>query len=204
MWFRVPAALPDDEHLHTALLGFATDWTGIGGRPLHLDGDTQGMVSLDHAVWFHRPARADDWLFYDVHSLVNVGGRGLLRGTITRPRGPRRHLRRAGDAAQARRRFDARVRGVTDVPVVRNKAVAAASAQWLDELPWLVAAVEREWSVSVGRPVRKTQPRRSSRKPPCDDGSRCGVEAWSFPYCRRRQGGEPDHGPSTRERSRAA
>ncbi len=82
MWFRIPAELPDDPHLHTALLGFATDWTGIGGRPLHLDGDTQGMVSLDHAVWFHRPARADEWLFYDVHSLVNAGGRGLLRGVM--------------------------------------------------------------------------------------------------------------------------
>jgi acyl-CoA thioesterase-2 len=82
MWFRIPKELPDDEHLHAALLGFATDWTGIGGRPLHLDGDTQGMVSLDHAAWFHRPARADEWLFYDVHSLVNAGGRGLLRGVM--------------------------------------------------------------------------------------------------------------------------
>ena len=82
MWFRIPAALPDDEHLHTALLGFATDWTGFGGRPLHLEGDIQGMVSLDHAAWFHRSARADDWLFYDVHSLVNAGGRGLLRGAM--------------------------------------------------------------------------------------------------------------------------
>jgi acyl-CoA thioesterase-2 len=82
MWFRVPVQLPDDESLHCALLGFATDWTGIGGRPLHLEGDTQGMVSLDHAVWFHRPARADEWLFYDVQSLVNAGGRGLLRGVM--------------------------------------------------------------------------------------------------------------------------
>jgi acyl-CoA thioesterase-2 len=82
MWFKIPSALPDDEHLHTALLGFATDWTGVGGRPLHLDGDIQGMVSLDHAAWFHRPARADEWLFYDVHSLVNAGGRGLLRGVM--------------------------------------------------------------------------------------------------------------------------
>lgn len=82
MWFRIPASLPDDVHLHTALLGFASDWTGIGGRPLHLEGDTTGMVSLDHAVWFHRPARADQWLFYDVHSLVNAGGRGLLRGVM--------------------------------------------------------------------------------------------------------------------------
>ncbi len=82
MWFKIPAALPDDEHLHAALLGFATDWTGIGGRPLELDGDTRGMVSVDHAAWFHRPARADEWLYYDVHSLVNAGGRGLLRGVM--------------------------------------------------------------------------------------------------------------------------
>jgi acyl-CoA thioesterase-2 len=82
MWFRIPARLPDDPHLHTALLGFATDWTGIGGRPLHLEGDTSGMISLDHAAWFHRPPRVDEWLAYDVHSLVNAGGRGLLRGAV--------------------------------------------------------------------------------------------------------------------------
>lgn len=82
MWFRVPQPLPDDVHLHTALLGFATDWTGVGGRPLDLEHDTTGMVSLDHAAWFHRPARADEWLFYDVQSVVNAGGRGLLRGVM--------------------------------------------------------------------------------------------------------------------------
>jgi acyl-CoA thioesterase-2 len=82
MWCRIPGDVSDDPHLHTALLGFASDWTGVGGRPLHLDGDTQGMVSLDHAVWFHRPARVDAWLSYDVHSLVNAGGRGLLRGVM--------------------------------------------------------------------------------------------------------------------------
>ena len=82
MWFRIPARLPDDPHVHAALLGFATDWTGIGGRPLHLDGDTTGMISLDHAAWFHRPARPDEWLAYDVQSLVNAGGRGLLRGVM--------------------------------------------------------------------------------------------------------------------------
>jgi acyl-CoA thioesterase-2 len=81
-WFRVPAALPDDDAVHLALLGFATDWTGTGGRPLRLEGDVDGMVSLDHAVWFHRRARADEWLLYDVHSVVNAGGRGLLRGTM--------------------------------------------------------------------------------------------------------------------------
>jgi acyl-CoA thioesterase-2 len=81
-WFRIPLPLPDDPHLHTALLAFATDWTGAGGRPHDLESDIEGMISLDHAAWFHRPARADDWLFYDVQSLVNAGGRGLLRGVM--------------------------------------------------------------------------------------------------------------------------
>lgn len=82
MWCRIPTRLPDDPHLHTALIGFATDWTGVGGRPLNLDADTEGMISLDHAAWFHRAARADEWLYYDVHSLVNAGGRGLVRGVM--------------------------------------------------------------------------------------------------------------------------
>jgi acyl-CoA thioesterase-2 len=81
-WFRLPRALADDPHLHAALLGYATDWTGVGGRPLDLDGDVTGMISLDHAAWFHRPARADEWLLQDVQSLVNAGGRGTLRGVI--------------------------------------------------------------------------------------------------------------------------
>ena len=81
-WFRLARPLVDDPHLHTALLGYATDWTGVGGRPHHLDGDVTGMISLDHAAWFHRPARVDDWLLQDVQSLVNAGGRGTLRGVI--------------------------------------------------------------------------------------------------------------------------
>jgi acyl-CoA thioesterase-2 len=81
-WFRLARDLGDDDRIHTALLGYATDWTGIGGRPLHLEGDTTGMISLDHAAWFHRPARADQWLLQDVQSLVNAGGRGTLRGVI--------------------------------------------------------------------------------------------------------------------------
>jgi acyl-CoA thioesterase II len=81
-WFRLARRIGDDEHLHTALIAFISDMTLTGGRPLDLEGDTTGMISLDHAVWFHRPARADEWLLYDVHSLVNAGGRGLLRGTL--------------------------------------------------------------------------------------------------------------------------
>ncbi len=86
-WFRLPRALGDDPHLHTALLGYATDWTGVGGRPLDLEGDTTGMISLDHAAWFHRPARVDSWLLQDVQSLVNAGGRGAVRGVIRNTNG---------------------------------------------------------------------------------------------------------------------
>jgi acyl-CoA thioesterase II len=86
-WFRLPRALDDDPHLHAALLGYATDWTGVGGRPHHLEGDTTGMISLDHAAWFHRAARADGWLLQDVQSLVNAAGRGTLRGVIRTPDG---------------------------------------------------------------------------------------------------------------------
>jgi acyl-CoA thioesterase II len=84
-WFRIAGPLPDDPNLHEALMAFVTDMTGTGGRPLHLEGDVTGMISVDHAAWFHRPVRADEWMFYDVHSLVNTGGRGLLRGTIYGP-----------------------------------------------------------------------------------------------------------------------
>ncbi len=85
-WFRFPRPL-DDPHLHTALFGYATDWTGRGGRPHDLEGDIAGMISLDHAAWFHRPARIDEWHLQDVQSLVNAGGRGTLRGVIRDRRG---------------------------------------------------------------------------------------------------------------------
>ena len=102
MWFRVPTRLPDDGHLHTALLGFATDWTGIGGRPLHLEGDITGMVSLDHAAWFHRPARRR--LVVLRRPLARQRRRARLAARHDpRRRRPRRCLRRAGDAPHADR-----------------------------------------------------------------------------------------------------
>jgi acyl-CoA thioesterase II len=81
-WLRVAHPLPDDPALHAAFVGFVSDWTGIGGRPLHLLDDTRGMVSLDHAVWFHRPTRIDHWHWFDVQSTVNALGRGLTRGVL--------------------------------------------------------------------------------------------------------------------------
>ncbi|TMK53666.1 MAG: hypothetical protein E6G59_05185 [Actinobacteria bacterium] len=82
MWFRTRASLPEDEHLATVFTAFATDLTWKGARPLHLDGDTRGIVSMDHAVWFHRPLRPDRWCYYDVTSVINAGGRGLVHGRM--------------------------------------------------------------------------------------------------------------------------
>ncbi|MDH3705377.1 MAG: thioesterase family protein [Acidimicrobiia bacterium] len=82
IWMRLARPIDDDPHLHTALVAYMSDITWTGSRPLHLDGDERGIISLDHALWFHRPARADDWRFFDLHSLVNSGGRGLIRGTM--------------------------------------------------------------------------------------------------------------------------
>jgi len=81
-WLRVASRLPDDPGLHAAILGFYSDLTYTGGRPLDLDSPVDGLISLDHSVWFHRPARADEWVLFDVHSLINTGGRGVLRGTM--------------------------------------------------------------------------------------------------------------------------
>ena len=113
MWFRIPSQLPDDEHLHTALLGSRPTGPASAAGRCTSRATRTGMVSLDHAAWFHRPARADDWLFYDVQSLVNAGGRGLLRGVMRDTDGQRHRLGRAGDATHAdhRPRLTARVAG---------------------------------------------------------------------------------------------
>lgn len=86
-WFRLPMDIGDDVNLHAAYFGVASDWTGMGSRPLGMDwkwedGGGPPVASLDHAVWFHRPARITDWHFLDLHSLVNYGGRGQIRMTI--------------------------------------------------------------------------------------------------------------------------
>jgi acyl-CoA thioesterase-2 len=83
-WFRWPSAIGDDVHLHTAFMGFVSDWTGIGSRPrkLNWDNPEYGIASLDHSVWFHRPPCITDWHYSDMHALVNYGGRSLVRLTI--------------------------------------------------------------------------------------------------------------------------
>ena len=77
------AASADDPAVHACLLAYLSDMTGASFRPLSLG--TWGWhtdASLDHALWFHRPWRADAWSFFDLQALVNAGGRATVRATM--------------------------------------------------------------------------------------------------------------------------
>jgi acyl-CoA thioesterase II len=84
LWYRTVDRLPDDDALHRYLLAYASDFSFLGTAmdPHGVSWLTPGMqvASLDHAMWFHRPFRVDDWLLYDVESPSASGARGLVRG----------------------------------------------------------------------------------------------------------------------------
>ena len=88
VWIRADGTLPDDPVLHTCVVAYASDYTLLGsslvphGRSYFRD-DIM-MASLDHAMWFHRPFRADEWLLYSQASPSASGGRGLAMGAIFR------------------------------------------------------------------------------------------------------------------------
>ena len=86
VWVKTTGPLPDDPAIHAAVLAYASDMTLLDtalfahGRSV-FDKDLQ-LASLDHAMWFHRPFRVDDWLLYDQDSPAASGGRGFGRGCI--------------------------------------------------------------------------------------------------------------------------
>jgi acyl-CoA thioesterase-2 len=87
VWFRANGKLADDPLLHVVLATYVSDMTLLDsvllahGRGGWAVGDVVG-ASLDHAMWFHRPFRADEWLLYDQHSPTAHGGRGLGQARI--------------------------------------------------------------------------------------------------------------------------
>jgi acyl-CoA thioesterase-2 len=82
-WFRTREALGDDPAIHACVLTYFSDMTGASFRPLSLGSwGTHTDASLDHTVWFHRPGRADVWNLFDIHALVNAGGRATIRATM--------------------------------------------------------------------------------------------------------------------------
>jgi acyl-CoA thioesterase II len=82
LWYRTCDPLGDDPAVHACLMGYFSDMTRTSFRPLSMDSwGTHADASLDHAVWFHRPIRADQWFLSDFQALVNAGGRSVVRGT---------------------------------------------------------------------------------------------------------------------------
>jgi len=86
LWFKLHGPLEDDPHLHRAILAYVSDFHLVGTATLPhgiswVDGKLI-IASLDHAMWFHRDFRLDDWLLYVCDSPSSSGGRGLARGMI--------------------------------------------------------------------------------------------------------------------------
>ncbi|WP_395109948.1 acyl-CoA thioesterase II [Actinomadura sp. SCN-SB] len=86
VWLRVDGELPDDPLLHVCLMTYASDLTLLDTVLLNHGlawGDRRTMgASLDHAMWFHRPFRADEWLLYYQDTPFAGGARGLARGQV--------------------------------------------------------------------------------------------------------------------------
>jgi acyl-CoA thioesterase-2 len=86
IWLRADGRLPDDPLLHVCAATFASDLSLLDSVLIHhglaMDVDPIGLASLDHAMWFHRPFRADEWFLYDTSSPTASGGRGLAEGRM--------------------------------------------------------------------------------------------------------------------------
>jgi len=86
IWMRACGDLPEDPELHRNLLAYVSDYELLGTAtlPHAIDFSTKPllMASLDHAMWFHRDARVDQWLLYTFDSPISTGGRGFSRGQI--------------------------------------------------------------------------------------------------------------------------
>lgn len=86
IWMRVNGVLPDNQAMHKVLLAYASDFSLLGTSLLpHALTFAQGTIraaSLDHAMWFHRDFRIDDWLLYSMESPSLSHGRGFSRGNL--------------------------------------------------------------------------------------------------------------------------
>jgi acyl-CoA thioesterase-2 len=92
MWLRARGRLPDDPVLHACVFTYASDLTlsDTAALPHELDilsGASVMRASLDHAIWFHRPFRVDEWFLYHLSSPSAFGARGLSLGYVFRADG---------------------------------------------------------------------------------------------------------------------
>lgn len=86
LWFRASGVLPADPMLHRCVLAYASDFnllsTALRPHAMSWLHPNNAVASIDHALWFHRDLRADDWLLYAMDSPSAQGARGLSRGLI--------------------------------------------------------------------------------------------------------------------------
>jgi acyl-CoA thioesterase-2 len=86
VWLRAVDALPDNEALHRSLLAYVSDFhlldTALKPHGVSMTSPEVTIASIDHAMWFHRSLRVDDWLLYAMDSPSASGARGFTRGSI--------------------------------------------------------------------------------------------------------------------------
>ena len=90
LWIKTREKLPDDQQTHNSVLTYISDMglllSALVPHGLHqtvkVGGGKMIMASIDHAIWFHRPFRADEWFFYDCRVISTGGGRGLSEGRL--------------------------------------------------------------------------------------------------------------------------
>jgi acyl-CoA thioesterase-2 len=86
VWFRAVDKLPDDEGLHRGLLAYVSDFhlldTALQPHGISLTSPRLIIASIDHAMWFHRSVRVDDWLLYAIDSPSASGALGFTRGSV--------------------------------------------------------------------------------------------------------------------------
>ncbi len=83
-WVKTTEPLPEAPDLHRAILAYLSDygliWSLLGHHGYSVEDDNLVLASLDHAMWFHRPFRVDEWLLYQCIGVASSGARGLARG----------------------------------------------------------------------------------------------------------------------------
>jgi acyl-CoA thioesterase II len=86
MWLRAVGSMPDDTLSHQAVLAYASDYgllaTAVQPHGMSIRHPRLQAATLDHAIWFHRPFRIDDWLLYAMDSPAAAGARGFARGSV--------------------------------------------------------------------------------------------------------------------------
>ena len=86
IWVKTIDSLPDDASLHRTIMAYVSDfgllWTVIASKGYKISNDDLMLASLDHAMWFHRPFRIDEWLLYECEAVSAASARGLAKGAF--------------------------------------------------------------------------------------------------------------------------